>query len=104
MMEFIKYNYGLNRGYKAEQDVSDYLDYAKRSRSISRDTFTDNKTNYRSLAIVPDIVSVDIFNKFGIDIHSPDNDKELLSKVANIIKTHYPNLLTSNIVSSVIRR
>ncbi len=102
MMEFIKYNCGPNGGYSAEQEVSAYLDYAKRSRDISRDT--TKKTNYRSLAIVPDIVSVDIFNKFGLDIHSPDNDQDTLSKIANIIKAYYPNLLTSSMINSVIRR
>jgi len=101
-MEFIKYNYKPDGGYSAEQEVSTYLDYAKRSRAISRDTL--KKTNYRSLAIVPDIVSVDIFNKFGLDIHSPDNDQATLSKIANIIRQHYPNLLTSSMINSVIRR
>ena len=104
MMEFIKYDYSPNGGYVAEQKVNAYLDYAKKSRSVSRDTFSDKKTNYRSLAIVPDIVSVDILNKFGLNIHSPDNDQDTLSKIAKIIKAYYPNLLTSSMINSVIRR
>ncbi len=103
-MKSINYDYSQTGKYKAEQDVSAYLDYAQESRAIGRSAFDNQRTGYRSLAIVPDIVAVDILNRFGYDIHSSENDQSILSKIANIIKTHYPNLLTSSMINSVTRR
>ncbi len=100
-MESIKYNYNQTGKFKAEQDVSNYLQYAQESRTMSS-SFT-NKSNYRSLAIVPDIVAIDILNRFGYDIHSNDNDQHVLTKIADIIKQYYPNLLTSSMINSVRR-
>lgn len=101
-MKSINYDYSQTGKYKAEQDVSAYLDYAQRSRSVAN-AFDNKKTNYRSLAIVPDIVAVDILNRFGYDIHSSENDQHVLSKISNIIKQYYPNLLTSSMINSVRR-
>ena len=102
-MKSINYDYSQTGKYKAEQEVSAYLDYAQRSRSVAN-TFDNKKTNYRSLAIVPDIVAVDILNRFGLDIHSSENDQSVLTRISEIIKTHYPNLLTNNMINSVTRR
>ena len=101
-MESIKYNYNQTGKFKAEQDVSEYLKYAQESRSISS-TFDNKRSNYRSLAIVPDIVAIDILNRFGYDIHDNDNDQHVLTKIASIIKQYYPNLLTSSMINSVRR-
>jgi len=101
-MESIKYNYNETGKFKAEQDVAKYLKYAQESRSISS-TFDNRRSNYRSLAIVPDIVAIDILNRFGYDIHDSENDQHVLTKIANIIKQYYPNLLTSSMINSVRR-
>ena len=103
-MKSINYDYSQAGKYKAEQDVSAYLDYAQKSRAMGRSAFDNKRTSYRSLAIVPDIVAVDILNRFGLDIHSSENDQSVLTKISEIIKTHYPNLLTNNMINSVTRR
>ena len=85
-----KYN---DSGLVFEQDAQDYLDYAHSVRVAG----VDRKSNYRSFAIIPDIVAVDIFTKFGVDIHNPENTQVELNKFKKIIKEHYPLLLTTNI-------
>ena len=82
-----------DRGLVFEQDATAYLDYAKSVRSAG----VDRKANYRSFAIIPDIVAVDIFTKFGVDINNPENTEVELNKFKKIIKDHYPLLLTTNI-------
>jgi len=80
-------------GLVLEQDATAYLDYAKSVRSAG----VDRKANYRSFAIIPDIVAVDIFTRFGVDINNPENTHVELNKFKKIIKEHYPLLLTTNI-------
>ena len=82
-----------DRGLVLEQDDTAYLDYAQAARQAG----VDRKANYRSFAIIPDIVAVDIFTKFGIDINNPENTQVELNKFKKIIKDHYPLLLTTNI-------
>jgi len=83
--------------FQLEQDVSAYKDYAKEQRDIDA-TIRSNR-GYRSFAIIPDIVAVDILTKYGIDIHSPEfmHDKTALQRVKRIVQSEYPALLTSNI-------
>ncbi len=82
-----------DRGLVLEQDATAYLDYAQEARKAG----VDKKANFRSFAIIPDIVAVDIFTKFGIDINDPENTQVELNKFKKIIKDHYPLLLTTNI-------
>jgi hypothetical protein len=82
-----------DRGLVLEQDATAYLDYAHEARKAG----VDKKANFRSFAIIPDIVAVDIFTKFGIDINNPENTQVELNKFKKIIKDHYPLLLTTNI-------
>lgn len=100
MSNFIKDTYGKNGEFRATQDVSAYLDYASKSRAIARDMFANQKQKYRSFAIIPDIVAVDIKTKFGIDVHDPQNSTDELQKIRSIIIGNYPHLLTGNIVKN----
>ena len=61
---------------------------------------TNQKQKYRSFAIIPDIVAVDIKTKFGIDVHDPQNSTDELQKIRSIIIGNYPHLLTGNIVKN----
>lgn len=85
------------RDFNLSQDVSAYRDYAAEQRRI--DEHAKSTRNYRSFAIIPDIVAIDILTKYGIDIHSPDfmHHPELVKKFKQIIVSEYPALLTSNI-------
>jgi len=79
------------------QNVEAYREYAKEQRLL--DEGAKATRQYRSFAIIPDIVAIDILTKHGIDVHAPDfmNHPELVRKFKQIIQTDYPLLLTSNI-------
>lgn len=86
-----------DKDFKLEQDVQAYKDYAALSRE--RDSFAANGRTYRSFAIIPDIVAIDMLTKFGLDIHAPDfmHDPLNLRKLKKLIDTDYPALKTSNV-------
>jgi len=100
MSNFIKDAYGKNGEFRATQDVSAYLDYASKSRAAAKSMFANQKQNFRSFAIIPDIVAVDIKTKFNLDVHDPENSTNELQKIKNIIIQNYPQLLTGNIIKN----
>jgi len=83
--------------FKLEQDVQAYKDYAALSRE--RDSVSSNGRTYRSFAIIPDIVAIDMLTKHKLDIHAPDfmHDPLNLRKLKKLIDTEYPALKTSNV-------
>ncbi len=85
--------------FNLEQDVQAYKDYAEQQRQL--DSIGGSSKNYRSFAIIPDIVAIDILTKYGIDVHSPDfmSDPISMRKLKQIIDSDYPALKTSNIRS-----
>jgi len=86
------------KDFRLDQDVSDYVTYAERMRE--QDAINPRTTrNFRSFAIIPDIVAIDILTKYGINIHDPTfmHDEPAKKKFKHIIMTEYPNLLTSNV-------
>jgi len=99
-MNWLKSTVGDLGQTRAEQDISAYLDYAKASRSQANSLFANEKTNYRSFAIIPDIVAVDIMNKYKIDVHNPQNGVEEMAQIRKIVIRDYPQLLTGNIVKN----
>jgi hypothetical protein len=82
--------------FQLEQDVSAYRDYAKESRDA--DELVSSKRQYRSFAIIPDVVAIDILTKYHLDVHSPElmSDPAQMRRLKHIIMTDYPLLLTSN--------
>ena len=99
-MNWLKSTIGDSGQTRAEQDISAYVDYAKSSRAEARGAFANQKTNYRSFAIIPDIVAVDIMNKYRVDVHDPQNGPEEMSQIKKIIIRDYPHLLTGNIIKN----
>jgi len=83
--------------FKLEQSVEAYREYAKEQRLL--DEQAKSTRNYRSFAIIPDIVAIDILTKYGIDIHAPDfmHHPDQVRKFKQIVMSDYPDLLTSNI-------
>jgi hypothetical protein len=83
--------------FRLEQNVQAYKDYAAQQREL--DSFARNGRTYRSFAIIPDIVAIDILTKYGLDVHSPDfmSDPASLRRLKHIIDTDYPLLKTSNV-------
>jgi hypothetical protein len=83
--------------FRLEQDVSAYKEYAAQQREL--DSFSSNGRTYRSFAIIPDIVAIDILTKYGLDIHGTEfmSNPANLRKLKQIIETDYPLLKTSNV-------
>jgi hypothetical protein len=88
-----------NNNFKLEQDVQAYKEYAAQQREA--DSASSGTRTYRSFAIIPDIVAIDILTKYGIDVHSPDfmSDPASMRKLKQIIDSDYPALKTSNVRS-----
>jgi len=86
-----------NANYELEQNVNAYKEYAAQQREM--DSVSHNGRMYRSFAIIPDIVAIDILTKYDIDVHSPEfmSDPAQLRKLKQIIDSDYPLLKTSNI-------
>lgn len=86
-----------DRNFQLTQNVEAYREYAKEQRL--RDESAKATRQYRSFAIIPDIVAIDILTKYGIDIHAPDfmQNPAQVRKFKQVIHTEYPDLLTSNI-------
>jgi len=86
-----------DKDFQLEQNVAAYKDYAAQQREL--DSISANGRTYRSFAIIPDIVAIDILTKHGLDVHSPDfmGDPLNLRKLKQVIDSDYPLLKTSNI-------
>ena len=102
---FLSQDYNINSfkvrtddtNFVLDQNIEAYREYAKEQRTL--DESAKATRQYRSFAIIPDIVAIDILTKYGIDIHAPDfmHQPELVKKFKNIVMSEYPDLLTSNI-------
>tara|TARA_R110000822_G_scaffold80320_2_gene191428 strand:- start:585 stop:893 length:309 start_codon:yes stop_codon:yes gene_type:complete len=78
------------------QDVSEYIKYAKESREAQ---LRGDASHYRSFAIIPDIVAIDILTKHGLNLLEEGfmGNPADVAKLKRIIKSEHPDLLTSNI-------
>jgi len=85
------------KNFQLEQDVNAYKEYAAQQREL--DSFAANGRTYRSFAIIPDIVAIDMLTKHGLDVHSPEfmQDPANLRKLKQVIESDYPLLKTSNV-------
>lgn len=98
--DFNKHSFDVSvdeKNFQLQQDVSNYKEYAKLQRDI--DEVAPSTRAYRSFAILPDIVCIDILTKYGLDVHSQlfMNDPSNLIRLKRIIESEYPMLKTSNI-------
>ena len=86
-------------GYKGEsrwqiyQDEKPFLEQAKQDREA-----TKKKTDkgYKKFATIPDIVAIEVKEKYGIDIHDQTfmHDQDKKAKFMTIIRQDYPHLLS----------
>jgi len=85
------------KNFQLSQDVSAYKDYAAKQREV--DSVSHAGRSYRSFAVIPDIVAIDILTKYGLDLHAQDfmDNPANLRKLKQIIISDYPLLQTSNI-------
>ena len=80
--------------WQIEQDEKPFIDWAKQER----ETHTDKHTHMRKFATIPDIVAIDILQKYGLDIHDPEfmHDTDKLAKLKQIIIQDYKYLVVSS--------
>jgi len=97
--EGIRAGFDLTTGnWEANQDVSQYLKSAQLDRD--RESYfgrKQNKSGFRKMATIPDIVAIKIKQDHGIDLHETtfmrDNDK--MKKLKYILQTEYKHLLVN---------
>ena len=75
------------------QDEKPFIEAAKREREQSKYGGTNG---YKKFATIPDIVAIEIAEKYGINIHDPEtlHDKDKMNKFRYIISTHYKYLMS----------
>ena len=82
--------------FEVVQDVGEYLKFAKESRETQG---RGDASHYRSFAIIPDIVAIEILTKHGLNLNESEfmSNKQDVAKLKRIIKSEYPGLLTSSV-------
>lgn len=98
--ESIKAGFDLATGnWEAVQDVSQYKKHAQLEKE-KQEYFglNKNKSGFRKMATIPDIVAIKIKEDHGIDLHSTTfmRDKDRMKKLKYILKTEYPELLINS--------
>ena len=75
-----------------QQDEKPFIEQAKRDRDAGQ----NSKASYKKFATIPDIVAIDILNKYGIDIHDSNTmqDQTKMNRFKKIIKSEYSYLLS----------
>ena len=78
------------------QDIQPFLDQAAAERKFAAEVSNPNKS-YRKFGTIPDIVCIEIKNRFNVDIHDPAtaNDPNEMARFKMIIKRDYPYLLSN---------
>jgi hypothetical protein len=76
------------------QDVRPFLEAAKYDRETQK---KDKVNGMQKFATVPDVVAIDIKQKWGLDLHDPAfmQDKDSLARLMLIIRQDYPYLLST---------
>jgi len=83
-------------GYQIGQDVSEILAQAANERKFAAEISNPNK-RYRKFGTIPDVICIEVKNKYGVDIHAPESseDPNIMKKFKDIIKREYPYLLSN---------
>ena len=80
--------------WKIQQDINPFLEEAKMDRDLG-----EGNKHIRKLYSIPEVVAIEIKEKWGIDVFSVGfmYDKEEKARVHAIIQQHYPKLLSTNV-------
>ena len=76
------------------QDERPFLEQAKREREAGT---KKTHMNHKKFATIPEIVSIEIKEKYGIDLHSLTfmNDLDAKARFMTIIQQDYPHLVVN---------
>ena len=93
MQSKLHYDKGEDLTWQIYQDEKPFLEQAKQDREASKKK-TDK--GYKKFATIPDIVAIEVLQKYGIDIHDGTflHDQDKKAKFMTIIRTEYPHLLS----------
>lgn len=80
--------------WKLYQDERPFLEQAKRDREATQ---LENNSHMRKFATIPELVAIEINEKYGLDIHSPDffQDMDKKAKFFSVIQQDYPYLVVN---------
>ena len=83
----------IGTNWRVWQDEKPYVDMVK----AERETHSTRHTHMKKFATIPDIVAMEILEKFGLDLHSPEfmHDKDAMKKLKAIMVMDYPHLIVS---------
>jgi len=87
---------GEGQATRLEQDISAFKEAAAASRQQAWDDRHSRKGHWRPYCTIPDIVAIDILNRFGLNVHAPEfsHDPNNGRRLKQIISSEYPELLT----------
>ena len=96
--EGIRAGFDLATGdWEAKQDITQYLNNAKLDRDREAYFGKQNKSGFRKMATIPDIVAIKINEDHGINLHDGTfmRDKDKMKKLKYILQTEYKHLLVN---------
>ena len=79
--------------WKIYQDEKPFIEQAK----LEREQQSSKDVGFKKFATIPDIVAIEIKDRYGIDIHAPDtmHDSDKMAKFMTIIRQEFPYLLSN---------
>ena len=94
----MKAGFDLQTGqWEAKQEIDQYREQVKFDRDKEKYFGKQNKSGFRKMATIPDIVAIKINEDHGIDLHSTTfmQDRDKMKKLKYILQTEYPDLLVN---------
>lgn len=78
------------------QDHRPFVEAAKRDRDLAANKSIHRDVPYKKACTIPDIVAIEIYYKYGIDIHSPEfmQNPTDVQRLIRIVKSDYPYLMS----------
>ena len=79
--------------WQVQQNEKPFLEEAQRERDHQK-----KNSHLRKFATIPDIVAIEILEKYGLDVHSPQfmNDIDGLKRLKQIILQDYKHLVVNS--------
>jgi hypothetical protein len=92
----IDYSTDGSSEWQIYQDEKPFLESAKKDRDNHDSGLNKKDQGFKKFATVPDIVAIEIKNKWGIDLHNSTTmqDKDMMAKFMVIFKQNYPHLMS----------
>lgn len=80
--------------WEIKQDISEIKKEIERDKELSK-IGRHNKMGFRKMATIPDIVAIEMKEKWGLDIHDPafHYDENNKKRLRYLLRTEYPDLL-----------